>query len=46
MNWCACRSNSTAGNVFHKDWYFCHFYIDEADTRCMPEQLDRPRPRH
>jgi len=23
--------------VFHKDWYFCHFYIDEADTRRVPE---------
>jgi hypothetical protein len=23
--------------VFHKDWYFCHFYIDEADTRQVPE---------
>jgi hypothetical protein len=23
--------------VFHKDWYFCHFYIDEADTRRTPE---------
>jgi heptose I phosphotransferase len=22
--------------VFHKDWYFCHFYIDEADTRRVP----------
>jgi len=24
-------------NVFHKDWYFCHFYIDEMDTRRVPE---------
>jgi hypothetical protein len=24
-------------NVFHKDWYFCHFYIDEEDTRRVPE---------
>jgi hypothetical protein len=23
--------------VFHKDWYFCHFYIDEADTRQIPD---------
>jgi heptose I phosphotransferase len=23
--------------VFHKDWYFCHFYIDEADTRRIPD---------
>ena len=23
--------------VFHKDWYFCHFYIDQADTRRVPE---------
>jgi len=23
--------------VFHKDWYLCHFYIDEADTRRVPE---------
>lgn len=23
--------------VFHKDWYLCHFYIDEADTRRLPE---------
>jgi Lipopolysaccharide kinase (Kdo/WaaP) family len=23
--------------VFHKDWYFCHFYIDEADTRRVPD---------
>jgi hypothetical protein len=23
--------------VFHKDWYFCHFYIDEADTRQVPD---------
>jgi heptose I phosphotransferase len=22
--------------VFHKDWYFCHFYIDEADTNRIP----------
>jgi Lipopolysaccharide kinase (Kdo/WaaP) family len=25
-------------HVFHKDWYFCHFYIDEADTRRIPDQ--------
>jgi Lipopolysaccharide kinase (Kdo/WaaP) family len=24
-------------SVFHKDWYFCHFYIDEADTRRVPD---------
>jgi Lipopolysaccharide kinase (Kdo/WaaP) family len=24
-------------NVYHKDWYFCHFYIDEMDTRRVPE---------
>jgi heptose I phosphotransferase len=23
--------------VFHKDWYFCHFYIDEADTQSVPD---------
>jgi hypothetical protein len=23
--------------VYHKDWYFCHFYIDEADTRRVPD---------
>lgn len=23
--------------VFHKDWYFCHFYIDQADTRRVPD---------
>ncbi|MBO0699468.1 MAG: hypothetical protein J2P46_13820 [Zavarzinella sp.] len=23
--------------VFHKDWYFCHLYIDEADTRRVPD---------
>lgn len=23
--------------VFHKDWYFCHFYIDEADTKRVPD---------
>lgn len=23
--------------VFHKDWYFCHFYIDGADTRRVPD---------
>jgi heptose I phosphotransferase len=23
--------------VFHKDWYLCHFYIDEADTQHVPE---------
>jgi heptose I phosphotransferase len=22
--------------VFHKDWYFCHFYIDGADTERIP----------
>ena len=24
-------------HAFHKDWYLCHFYIDEADTRRVPE---------
>lgn len=24
--------------VFHKDWYLCHFYIDEADTRRVPQE--------
>jgi Lipopolysaccharide kinase (Kdo/WaaP) family len=24
-------------HVFHKDWYFCHFYIDETDTRRVPD---------
>jgi Lipopolysaccharide kinase (Kdo/WaaP) family len=24
-------------NVYHKDWYFCHFYIDEMDTQRVPE---------
>jgi Lipopolysaccharide kinase (Kdo/WaaP) family len=24
-------------SAFHKDWYFCHFYIGEADTRRVPE---------
>lgn len=24
-------------HVFHKDLYFCHFYIAEADTRAVPE---------
>ena len=24
--------------AFHKDWYFCHFYIDEADTRRVPDE--------
>jgi len=23
--------------VFHKDWYFCHFYIDQADARHVPD---------
>jgi heptose I phosphotransferase len=23
--------------VFHKDWYFCHFYIDQADTGRVPD---------
>lgn len=27
-------------NAFHKDWYLCHFYIDVADTRCVPEQWE------
>jgi heptose I phosphotransferase len=26
--------------VFHKDWYFCHFYIDEADTRRVPDNWE------
>ena len=25
------------GRWFHKDLYFCHFYIREADTRTLPE---------
>lgn len=24
-------------NTFHKDWYFCHFYIDRQDTERVPE---------
>lgn len=24
-------------HTYHKDWYFCHFYIDEADTTRLPE---------
>jgi hypothetical protein len=24
-------------HTYHKDWYFCHFYIDEGDTRHVPE---------
>jgi heptose I phosphotransferase len=24
-------------HAFHKDWYLCHFYIDEADTRRVPD---------
>ncbi|WP_020472951.1 lipopolysaccharide kinase InaA family protein [Zavarzinella formosa] len=24
-------------STFHRDWYFCHFYIDEADTKQVPE---------
>lgn len=24
-------------HAFHKDWYLCHFYIDEADTARVPE---------
>jgi Lipopolysaccharide kinase (Kdo/WaaP) family len=23
--------------VFHKDWYFCHFYVDRADTQRVPD---------
>jgi hypothetical protein len=23
--------------VFHKDWYFCHFYIDDVDTKRVPD---------
>ena len=23
--------------VYHRDWYFCHFYIDEADTTRVPD---------
>jgi heptose I phosphotransferase len=23
--------------VFHKDWYFCHFYIDQTDIRRVPD---------
>ncbi len=26
--------------VFHKDWYFCHFYIDETDTRRVPDRWE------
>jgi heptose I phosphotransferase len=22
--------------AFHKDLYFCHFYVQESDTRCVP----------
>ncbi len=22
--------------VYHRDWYFCHFYIDAADTKRVP----------
>jgi hypothetical protein len=25
-------------HTYHRDWYFCHFYIDEADTQRVPEQ--------
>lgn len=23
-------------HTYHKDWYFCHFYIEEGDTRHVP----------
>lgn len=23
-------------HTYHRDWYFCHFYIDEADTKHVP----------
>jgi len=23
---------------FHRDWYFCHFYIDKGDTNCVPQE--------
>jgi heptose I phosphotransferase len=26
-----------ARRTFHKDWYFCHFYIDRQDTDRLPE---------
>ena len=25
-------------HAFHKDWYFCHFYIDKDDTRRVPTE--------
>jgi hypothetical protein len=24
-------------STFHRDWYFCHFYIDEQDTARVPD---------
>ncbi len=26
--------------AYHKDWYLCHFYIDEADTRRLPDSWE------
>ena len=25
-------------HAYHKDWYFCHFYIEEADTGWVPDR--------
>lgn len=27
-------------HTYHKDWYFCHFYIDQADARRVPDQWE------